>query len=114
MQQNEAMPRQSGRGVGVWGMSRLNAAYVPNEIWMDFAEGRVHHFRYGEEASTAIYTDGHEIEFDSRVTEEEIAKEKAIWVQMMIEDGSMLAMPVQVKVEIERRNFHGVLSGWTA
>lgn len=57
--------------------SSHNAIHVPDELWAQFRSGEVLHFRYpAKHRGVAVYADGREVEFDSRVTPEMVDAER--------------------------------------
>lgn len=94
-------------------MTKLNAAYVPDEMWDEFSRGVIDHFIYGNTASVAVYADGHLVSFCSAVTPEAIAKAREVDVeQLRGMPGVFLLGPFVTTVTLDRAALKGVIVGW--
>jgi hypothetical protein len=99
-----------GVSENAWRTSRLHpyVTYVPDELWRLLGT-EIHHFEYGKETSVAVYADGRREEFDSKVTPERVEAERAI---TQGEDATLRDSVRSVSVVV-RRDFTGVITGWT-
>jgi len=95
-------------------MMRPFVAHVPDTLWKQLGT-TIHHFRYHEpdkDHSVAVYADGREEIFDSRVTPELEEEHRHLWRAALERSGYSVLWSGTIK--IEKPKVHRQIYGFTS